>query len=67
MLLVPAWTFTSIGVLQTSPTLGWRMDFVHVSVLVMIASLLIFALVRIVNMLLGLTDGRPEHPYGGSE
>ena len=67
MLLVPAWTFTSIGVLQTSPTLGWRMNFIHVSVLVMIVSLLVFALTRTVNMLLGLSDGRPEHPFGGSE
>ena len=67
MLLGPAWMFTSIGVLQTSPALGWRMDFIHVSVLVMVASLLIFSVLRVINMVLGLTDGRPEHPFGGSE
>ncbi len=43
------------------------MDFIHVSMLVLIGSLFIFALVRVVNMLLGLSDGRPEHPFGGSE
>lgn len=67
MLLGPAWLFTSIGVLQTSPALGWRMDFIHISMLVTVGSLFVFAVIRVINMLLGLSDGRPEHPFGGSE
>jgi len=51
-LLLPAWKYTSIGVFQTSPALGWRMDFIHASVLCMIVSLLLFALVRISSLLM---------------
>ncbi|GIX13423.1 MAG: hypothetical protein KatS3mg118_1382 [Paracoccaceae bacterium] len=58
-LIVPAWQFTAIGSLQTSPALGWRMDFVHASVLVMLLSILAFALIRVVAMLAGASDGRP--------
>ncbi|HEU0222893.1 MAG TPA: TRAP transporter small permease subunit, partial [Paracoccaceae bacterium] len=41
LLLVPAWTYTRIGAMQTSPALGWRMDFVHASMLVLLLSLMI--------------------------
>lgn len=63
-LLAPAWTYTAIGALQTSPALGWRMDFIHASVLVLLASLLVFSLSRAVAMVFGLSDGRPETPAG---
>ena len=72
-LVAPAWLYTSIGARQTSPALGWRMDFVHASVLVLIVSLGLFALIRVASMLAGLSDGRPgmtstplDDPPGGS-
>ncbi|WP_163264098.1 TRAP transporter small permease [Chelativorans alearense] len=58
-LVLPAWRFTVIGNLQTSPALGWRMSFIHASVLVLIVSLLVFAVMRAVAMLAGRGDGRP--------
>ncbi|MCT7378398.1 TRAP transporter small permease [Chelativorans salis] len=58
-LILPAWRFTVIGNLQTSPALGWRMSFIHASVLVLIGSLFLFALLRAVAMLAGRSDGRP--------
>ena len=59
VLLLPAWNYTAIGALQTSPALGWRMDFVHASILILLASLMIFALARAAAMLTGVSDGRP--------
>ncbi len=64
MLLGPAWTYAAIGALQTSPALGWRMDFIHASVLVLLASLLVFSLARAITMLFGQSDGRPEAAAG---
>ncbi|QLF71498.1 TRAP transporter small permease (plasmid) [Peteryoungia desertarenae] len=60
MLILPAWRFTSIGVMQTSPALSWRMDFIHASVLVLILSLCLFSGLRLAMMLLGHSDGRPK-------
>ena len=59
LLLVPAWTFTSIGALQTSPALGWRMDLIHGSVLVLVVSLFVFSLLRAAEMIVGGSDGKP--------
>jgi TRAP-type C4-dicarboxylate transport system permease small subunit len=58
-LVYAAWRFTTIGVMQTSPALGWRMDFVHASILVLLLSLLLFSLLRVVRMLRGTSDGKP--------
>ncbi|WP_035273243.1 TRAP transporter small permease [Desulfogranum japonicum] len=55
VLISPAYTFTSIGKFQTSPALGWRMDFIHASVLVLLAFLLVFALIRITTLFMELT------------
>jgi TRAP-type C4-dicarboxylate transport system permease small subunit len=63
MLLAPSWQFTEIGSIQTSPALGWRMDFVHVSTLVAAISLLAYSVLRIIGMLRGTTDGLPEQSY----
>ncbi|MDY8110315.1 TRAP transporter small permease [Fulvimarina sp. 2208YS6-2-32] len=60
LLIWPAWFYTSIGVRQTSPVLTIRMDFIHISVLVLLALLGVFALVRIAKMLTGQSDGRPD-------
>jgi len=59
-LVLPAWRFTLIGNLQTSPALGWKMSLIHASVLVLVATLLVFALLRVIAMLAGRSDGRPE-------
>lgn len=59
-LILPAWKFTAIGAMQTSPALGWRMDYIHVSVLIMMVSLSLFPLLRFVEMLLGESDGLPH-------
>ncbi len=59
VLLWPAWRYTSIGAMQTSPALTWRMDFIHASVLILLLSLLVFALLRVYRMLFADSDGRP--------
>lgn len=59
-LIWPAWFYTSIGIRQTSPVLKIRMDFIHASVLFLLAVLAIFALMRIAGMLTGKSDGRPN-------
>lgn len=59
-LIGPAWKYTSIGAMQTSPALGWRKDFIHVSVLAPLASLMIFALLRAAAIATGAEDGRPH-------
>ncbi len=64
MLLKPAWQFMEIGSMQYSPALGWRMDFLHVTMLIALVSLLVYSLARIAGMLTGTSDGLPEHPYG---
>lgn len=61
LLLQPAWQFMEIGSIQTSPALGWRMDFIQVSMLIAVLSLLAFSVLRIIGMLLGTTNGLPEH------
>lgn len=65
-LLPFAWRYVSIGKLQTSPAMGVRMDFVHVTIWFMLLFLALFALLRIVGMLTGTEDGRPVRP-GGEE
>lgn len=62
LLLGPAWRFTSIGARQTAPASGIRMDIVHGAVLLLMASLAIFAILRIVGMLSGVEDGKPIRP-----
>ncbi|MBA5779414.1 TRAP transporter small permease [Stappia sp. F7233] len=61
MLLLPAWTYTSIGRLQTSPALAWRMDFIHASIFVCILSLFVFSLARVLAVLAGRSDGLPAN------
>lgn len=65
-LVSPALRFMNIGALQTSPTLGVRMNFIHASMVVLLGSLAVFAALRVLGMLTGATDGRPtggeQHP-----
>ncbi|MBJ3776277.1 TRAP transporter small permease [Acuticoccus sp. 2012] len=58
-LMSAAWRFTSIGAFQTSPALGWRMTYIHASMLVLLALLGVFAALRIWGMLRGHDDGLP--------
>ena len=50
----------SIGVLQTSPALGVRMDFIHATVFILLAVLGLFAVLRMIRVITGVSDGRPE-------
>lgn len=52
VLMIPAWKFTAIGAFQTSPALGWQMDYIHASMLVLLVVLLLFALIRISSLLM---------------
>lgn len=58
-LLPAAWAYTMVGSRQTAPSLGWRMDFVHASMLVLFLALALWALMRAFEMLTGRHDGRP--------
>ena len=60
-LLWPAWRYAAIGAMQTSPALGWRMDWVHASMLVLLVTLLVAAVLRVADVL----QGR-EGPGAGS-
>lgn len=64
ILLPPAWFYTSIGTRQTAPALGIRMDFVHASVLLLLALLGLFAALRVLAMLTGTEDGRAVKAEG---
>lgn len=57
VLLGPAWKYTAIGARQTSPAMGLRMDFIHVSMLILLVILLLFSALRVVSMLWAGTSG----------
>lgn len=58
--LVPAaWKYVSIGAFQTSPALGVRMDYIHFSVMALLAILALFAGLRLIAMLFGKDSGQP--------
>lgn len=62
LLIEPAWRYTAIGAFQTSPALGLQMTYVHVTILLMLSVLGLFALLRVIGMLTGSEDGRPQIP-----
>ncbi|MEZ5535878.1 MAG: TRAP transporter small permease subunit [Thiolinea sp.] len=59
-LILPAWQYTAIGAMQTSPALGWRMDLIHVSVLILLLSLLLFSLLHFWQAITGNTTANPS-------
>lgn len=63
----PALRFTQIGAMQTSPAMGLQMTWVHASVLVLLAMLGLAAALRVIGMITGATDGRPENLMGEIE
>ncbi|MBL4811067.1 MAG: TRAP transporter small permease [Rhodobacteraceae bacterium] len=54
--------FVAIGKFQTSPAMTLQMNYVHFSVLLMLALIAVFAVARIVGMLSGTDDGLPNKP-----
>lgn len=64
LLISYSWKFTAIGRMQTSPALGMRMTYVHFSVTLLLALLFVFALVRVVQMMMG-DDGLPTKQKEG--
>ncbi|NHF74557.1 TRAP transporter small permease [Paracoccus xiamenensis] len=67
LLIAPAWRFTQIGAMQTSPAMAMPMNYAHGSILLLVATLALAALLRVAGMLTGATDGRPEHLLGEVE
>ena len=61
-LLPLAWKFVSIGSMQTAPALGVRMDFVHVTVWLLLLGLAVFGGLRVFGMLSGAENGKPVKP-----
>jgi TRAP-type C4-dicarboxylate transport system permease small subunit len=61
-LLPHAWKYVAIGKMQTSPAMSMRMDFVHLTVWILLAGLALFAVLRVVGMLTGVEDGTPHKP-----
>ena len=59
-LLPRAWRFVEVGGFQTSPALGLKMSYIHFSIFLMLALLAFFAALRVLAMLAGVADGRPE-------
>lgn len=62
VMIWPAWRFVSIGAFQRSPSLRVTMDLVHASVFTLSVLLFLFAALRVVAMLAGADDGRPQRP-----
>ncbi|MEO9339804.1 TRAP transporter small permease subunit [Mesorhizobium sp. SB112] len=62
VMIFPAWKFTKIGTFQRAPSLRWTMDYIHASVLFLAILLFLFALLRVIGMLAGADDGRPQRP-----
>ena len=59
-LLPKAWRYVEVGGFQTSPALGVKMSLVHFSIFLMLALLAFFAALRVLAMVAGVSDGRPE-------
>lgn len=55
-LLQPAWFFTSIGARQTSSTMGWPMTWFNASVFILLVTLMIFAVLKAIEILTGRDD-----------
>ncbi|MDO4642644.1 MAG: TRAP transporter small permease [Cardiobacteriaceae bacterium] len=61
LLIEPAWRFTKIGMMQTSPSMPFiKMAYIHASVLILLVTLAITTGIRIIGMFMGVLDGHPE-------
>ncbi len=61
-LLIHSGKFVAIGKMQTSPALGLRMSWIHFSIWLLLALLALFGTLRIIGMLSGAEDGKPQKP-----
>lgn len=61
-LLPHAWRYVAIGTMQTSPALGVRMDYVHLTVWLLLVLLAVFSGLRVLGMVTGTEDGKPIKP-----
>lgn len=59
LLLLPAWQFVSIGAFQTSPALGLRMTWIHLSVFLLLFLLGVFALLRCISSVYSAKANKP--------
>lgn len=60
-LVPPAWKYVSIGALQTSPALLVRMDYIHFAVFALLIGIALFALMRVVAMVIYADAGHPKN------
>ncbi len=61
ILIEPAWRFTKIGMMQTSPSMpSIKMAYIHASIFILLVTLALTSGIRIVGMLCGKLDGHPE-------
>ena len=60
-LLPHAWKYVSIGKMQTSPALGVRMDFIHLTIWLTLLWLGIFATLRVLDILILKSSGKPTN------
>lgn len=60
VMIAPAWRFTLIGKFQLSPTIRIPMSWMHASVMVIGCLLFTFATLRVIGMLSGTENGRPQ-------
>jgi TRAP-type C4-dicarboxylate transport system permease small subunit len=60
-LLPHAWKYVSIGKMQTSPALGVRMDFIHLTIWLTLLGLGIFATLRVLDILILKSSGKPTN------
>ncbi|PHQ71265.1 MAG: TRAP transporter permease DctQ [Paracoccus sp.] len=67
MLVEPALRFTRIGAMQTSPAMGLPMNYAHGSILLLLTMLALAAALRLIAMLTGAADGRPDNLTGEIE
>lgn len=58
-LLPHAWKYVSIGKMQTSPALGVRMNLIHLSIWITLICLGVFASLRVLDIIILKTSGRP--------
>ena len=58
-LLPHAWKYVSIGKMQTSPALGVRMDYIHLTIWLTLLGLGIFAVLRVLDILIINSSGKP--------
>lgn len=60
-LLPHAWKYVSIGKMQTSPALGVRMDFIHLTIWLTLLGLGLFATLRVLDILILKSSGKPTN------